>query len=73
MITREQLIYDVAMAMAANAVEKKSEALDMNAMAEVALDTVMAKVAEPLINILEDASPFGKIAADQIKSIAGKK
>lgn len=74
MITREELIHEMSLAILNNFKGQidTDKTLTTDAMAEAALDVVMGKVADPLISILEDASPFGKIAADQIKKIANK-
>lgn len=74
MITREELIHEMSLAILDNFKGQidTNKTLTTDTMAEAALDVVMDKVADPLIGILESASPFGKIAADQIRQISNK-
>jgi hypothetical protein len=68
MITRENLIAKVAKAITDKSIAGNSS----EDTAEIALDAIMAEVASPLCSAIESVSPFGKIIADQIRSIAGE-
>jgi hypothetical protein len=70
MITREELVYEIAMAMS-NAI-LSSEHIDATATAEAALDVVLKRVGEPVAELLDNPSPFGKLAADHIRKLAAK-
>ena len=73
MITRDGLIHAIGMALAEELVKQQEKGkIDTEVLATLALDTVMDKVADPLCGVLESASPFGAIAADQIRAIAGR-
>jgi hypothetical protein len=70
MITREELIHEMSMAM----VEVMFENTKMNAdaCAAAALDVVLKRVGEPVAELLDNPSPFGKLAADHIRKLAAK-
>lgn len=72
MITRDDLIHEIALRISASILEQKEPPLNIDKLAEAALDAVMDKVADPLINVLEMAEPFGRIAADQLRKVASK-
>lgn len=72
MITRENLIHEIALSIVDELMNKPEGKIDATVLATRALDTVMDQVAQPLCSVLENASPFGQIAADQIRKIAGK-
>ena len=71
MISRENLVHEMVIAIVAE-VNKNPNHWDGDALAAAALDVVMARVGEPVAEILEDASPFGKLAADHIRRLAAK-
>jgi hypothetical protein len=72
MITRDDLIHEMAMAITDEFLKMDGGKIDATALATRSLDAMMDRVADPLCSILESSSPFGAIAANQIRSIAGK-
>jgi hypothetical protein len=70
MITRDVLISKTSQAIAEKLAEERLTTPED--LAIVALDAIMGEVASPLCSAVESVSPFGKIIADQIRSIAGQ-
>ena len=71
MITREDLIHEMSIAIVAE-VNKNPSHWNGDALAAVALDVVLKRVGEPVAELLDNPSPFGKLAADHIRKLANK-